>query len=144
MTNTECPELEDQPDWLKEIRWNSDGLVPVIARDHTSGQVLMFAWMNAASLVETAESGMAVYYSRSRQKRWMKGESSGHTQAVRSIQLDCDEDVILLSVDQAGGIACHTGREHCFFRELVDGEWRTTVPVLRDPAEIYGTSGAKE
>ena len=124
--------------WLDQIRWTEDGLVPVIAQEQGSGQVLMFAWMNRESLALTAEKGYAVYWSRSRQKLWRKGEESGHRQRVHEIRLDCDEDVILLIVEQIGGIACHTGRHHCFFRRLQDGEWQTIAPVLKDPKVIYG------
>jgi phosphoribosyl-AMP cyclohydrolase len=125
-------------DWLSAINFNSDGLIPVIAQDHTSGRVLMMAWMNRESLEETVRSGTAVYWSRSRGKFWQKGEESGHIQAVHDIQLDCDGDVLILKVAQSGGIACHTGRESCFFRSLRDGEWVETEPVLKDPDEIYG------
>ena len=124
--------------WLDEIRWTEEGLVPVIAQEHGSAQVLMFAWMNRESLALTAAEGHAVYWSRSRQKLWRKGEESGHRQKVHEIRLDCDEDVILLIVEQIGGIACHTGRHHCFFRRLHDGEWQTVEPVLKDPKTIYG------
>ncbi len=123
--------------WLDEIRWTADGLVPVIAQDAQSGRVLMFAWMNRAALQKTQDTGEAHYWSRSRGKPWHKGEDSGHVQKVRSIRIDCDADVILLAIDQAGGIACHTGRERCFFRELAGGTWVTTDPVLKDPKEIY-------
>lgn len=126
-------------DWLSSVRWTAEGLVPVITQDAESGQVLMFAWMNAETLAESASTGYAVYYSRSRQKRWKKGETSGNEQRIKSISIDCDEDVILLSVEQLGGIACHTGRAHCFFRELVDGQWSVNEPVLRDPADMYRT-----
>jgi len=134
---------------IDEVQFNSDGLVPVIAQDANSGQVLMFAWMNAEALTQTAQSGHAVYFSRSRQKLWRKGESSGNTQIVKSMQLDCDGDVILMRVDQQGGIACHTGRAHCFYRELEpaagsegspDGRWQTNLPVLKDPKDLYGQS----
>lgn len=124
--------------WLDGIEWNESGLVPAIAQDHESGQVLMMAWMSRESLQETAETGVAVYFSRSRQRLWRKGETSGHTQRVHQIQLDCDKDVILLTVEQLGGIACHTGRAHCFYRTLVNDVWEATDPVIRDPAEIYG------
>jgi len=124
--------------WLEEIKWSQDGLVPAIAQETGSGRVLMVAWMNREALKATAESGDAVYWSRSRKRLWHKGEESGHVQKVRSIRLDCDEDVILLEVEQVGGIACHTGRPHCFFRRLEGAEWVTTEPVLKDPAEIYG------
>ena len=123
--------------WLNKVRWTDDGLVPVITQDASSGTVLMFAWMNRDALRLTAEKGEAVYWSRSRKKLWHKGEESGHTQKVREIRLDCDEDVILLKIEQVGGIACHTGREHCFFQKLENGHWVTTEPVLKDPEEIY-------
>lgn len=123
--------------WLDEIEWTADGLVPVIAQETGTGRVMMFAWMNRAALAETAAGGYAVYWSRSRQQLWRKGESSGHRQRVITINLDCDADVILLEIEQQGGIACHTGRKSCFFRRLEDGAWRTVEPVLKDPAEIY-------
>jgi phosphoribosyl-AMP cyclohydrolase len=123
--------------WLDEIRWTEDGLVPVIAQEADSGQILMFAWMNRESLALTAQEGYAVYWSRSRQKLWRKGEESGHRQKVLEIRLDCDEDVVLMQVEQEGGIACHTGRHHCFFRKLQDGCWETTEPVLKSPDTIY-------
>ena len=126
--------------WLDEIKWTDDGLVPAIAQDAESGKVLMFAWMNRESLAETAATGFAVYWSRSRQKLWRKGEASGHQQLVKGISLDCDADVILLEIEQRGGIACHTGRESCFYRRLKDGVWETVAPVLKDPAEIYANS----
>ena len=124
--------------FLDVVRWNADGLVPAIAQDATSGRVLTLAWMNREALERTAASGEAHYWSRSRAKLWRKGESSGNVQRVREIRLDCDEDAVLLVVDQAGGIACHTGRERCFHRHLKDGEWRVDEPVLRDPKDIYG------
>ncbi len=123
--------------WLDEIRWTSDGLIPVIAQQTGSGRVVMFAWMNRESLALTAQEGYAVYWSRSRGKLWRKGEESGHRQKVISIQLDCDEDVILLEIEQEGGIACHTGRQSCFYRQLVDGQWQAVDPVLKNPEEIY-------
>ena len=123
--------------WLNEIRWTDDGLVPVIAQIEATGRVVMFAWMNKESLALTAETGYAVYWSRSRQRLWRKGEESGHQQKVIDIQFDCDEDVILLQVEQQGGIACHTGRESCFYRSLVDGQWLTKERVLKDPKDIY-------
>ncbi len=123
--------------WLDEIRWTDEGLVPVIAQQAGNGRVMMFAWMNRESLQLTAEEGYAVYWSRSRQKLWRKGEESGHRQKVLDIQLDCDEDVILLKIEQEGGIACHTGRESCFYRSLLDGTWRPVEPVLKDPKTIY-------
>ena len=124
--------------WLDELHWNAEGLVPAIAQDATSGRVLTLAWMNREALARTAELGEAVYWSRSRKKLWRKGEESGHVQRVLELRLDCDADVVLLFVEQAGGIACHTGRERCFFRKLEEGKWVTTDPVLRDPAQIYG------
>lgn len=126
------------PDWLDEIRWNADGLVPAIAQDAATGDILMMAWMNAESLRLTAEEGQAVYWSRSRGKLWRKGETSGHQQVIAEIRLDCDDDVILLKVEQKGGIACHTGRRSCFYRRLEDGKWTSVDPVLRDPEAIYG------
>ncbi len=127
----------NKENWLDEIRWTSEGLVPVIAQQSETGKVLMFAWMNRDSLKLTAEKGYAVYWSRSRQKLWRKGEESGHRQKVLGIYFDCDEDVLLLKVEQEGGIACHTGRESCFYRKLSDGQWLAVEPVLKDPATIY-------
>ena len=124
-------------DWLDQLSWNSDGLVPAIAQDHRSGEILMLAWMNREALRLSREQGRAVYWSRSRQKLWFKGEESGHSQRVREIRLDCDGDVILLKVEQAGGIACHTGRHSCFFSRLEDGRWVVVDPVVRDPESIY-------
>ncbi|MEM7207845.1 MAG: phosphoribosyl-AMP cyclohydrolase [Pseudomonadota bacterium] len=124
--------------FLDEITWTDDGLVAAIAQDAASGKVLMMAWMNRESLALTVERGEAVYWSRSRGRLWHKGESSGNTQKIRSIRLDCDGDVLLLEVEQTGGIACHTGRESCLYRRLEDGEWRVTDPVLKDPNEMYG------
>lgn len=126
--------------WLDEIKWNSEGLVPVIAEDISTGRVLMHAWMNREALIRTAETGQAVYWSRSRKKLWSKGEQSGHIQYVKEIRLDCDEDAILLMVDQQGGIACHTGRQSCFFKKLQDKQWRIVDQVIKDPSEIYGNS----
>lgn len=125
-------------DWLDAIRWTEDGLVPAIAQDAQTGDILMMAWMNRESLRLTAEEGQAVYWSRSRGKLWRKGETSGHQQIVHDILLDCDEDVILLKVEQKGGIACHTGRRSCFYRSLKDGQWQAVAPVLKDPDTIYG------
>ncbi|MEX0604768.1 MAG: phosphoribosyl-AMP cyclohydrolase [Marinobacter sp.] len=127
-------------DWLDAVRWNNDDLVPAIAQDATTGDILMMAWMNRESLALTAAEGQAVYWSRSRGKLWRKGESSGHGQTIVEIRLDCDEDVVLLKVEQAGGIACHTGRKSCFYRRLEDGTWVSVDPVLRDPDEIYGAN----
>ena len=125
-------------DWLDVITWDEQGLVPVIAQDASSGDVLMFAWMNREALALTVEKGEAVYWSRSRRKLWHKGEESGHTQKVRDIRLDCDKDVVLLKIEQTGGIACHTGRRSCFFNQLRDGHrWEAADPVVKDPAEIY-------
>jgi len=126
--------------WLDEIRWTEDGLVPVIAQQAETGTVLMFAWMNRESLALTAAEGYAVYWSRSRGRLWRKGEESGNRQKVIGLFLDCDEDVILLKVEQEGGIACHTGRESCFYRRLADGQWQTVEPVLKNPEAIYKKS----
>ena len=123
--------------WLDDIKWDEKGLVPAIAQDHDTGKVLMVAWMNKQALQLTAEQGHAVYWSRSRKKLWHKGEESGHQQNIIDIRIDCDEDVILLSVEQKGGIACHTGRESCFYRKLVDGKWQETDPIVKDPKNIY-------
>ncbi|MCB1900454.1 phosphoribosyl-AMP cyclohydrolase [Cognatazoarcus halotolerans] len=124
--------------WLNDVQWDEQGLVPVIAQDFATGDVLMFAWMNRDALARTAESGEAVYWSRSRRRLWFKGEESGHVQRVREIRLDCDNDVILLKIEQVGGIACHTGRRSCFFQKLLsDGQWDTVDPVIKDPKEIY-------
>lgn len=126
-------------DWLDEIRFDDHGLVPAIAQDAVSGRILMMAWMNRESLRLTAEKQEAVYWSRSRQKLWHKGEESGHTQKIVDIRFDCDEDVILLKVEQSGGIACHTGRESCFYRQLQGNQWVTVDGVIKDPADIYTT-----
>ena len=124
-------------DWIESVKWKRDGLVPAIAQDAASGQVLMLAWMNRDALRATLESGNAVYWSRSRGKLWRKGEESGHAQKVREIRLDCDEDAVLIRVEQVGGIACHTGRERCFYRKYENGGWVETDPVIKDPSEIY-------
>lgn len=130
-----------EPQWLTEVKFDDQGLIPAIAQDHESGRILMVAWMNREALQETVQLGRAVYWSRSRQRLWRKGEESGHFQTIHDIRLDCDEDVILLSVSQTGGIACHTGRESCFYRQLksFDGtmRWETVDPVLKDPESIY-------
>ena len=126
--------------WLDNIQWDDKGLVPVIAQEASSGDVLMFAWMNREALQKTAEFGRAVYFSRSRNKLWFKGEESGHVQTVHEIRLDCDSDVVLLKVTQLGhvpGIACHTGRHSCFYSLYKEGQWVTTDPVLKDPQSIY-------
>ncbi|MBY0265656.1 MAG: phosphoribosyl-AMP cyclohydrolase [Burkholderiales bacterium] len=124
-------------DWLDRISWDKDGLVPVVTQEAGSGRVLTLAWANREALALTAQTGEAHYWSRSRKKLWHKGEESGHVQKVRSIQTDCDQDVVLLEVEQVGGIACHTGRHSCFFYELRDGDWAETAPVLKNPDEIY-------
>lgn len=126
--------------WIDVVRWDSQGLVPVIAQEADSGDVLMLAWMNRDALEKTAELGRAVYFSRSRNRLWFKGEESGHVQIVHEIRLDCDQDVILLKVTQSGhqpGIACHTGRHSCFFSVLDNGDWKVSDPVLKDPQTIY-------
>lgn len=123
--------------WLDEVKWDEKGLVPVITQESETKQILTLAWMNKESLQLTADTGVATYWSRSRQKLWRKGETSGHEQLVQSIRMDCDADAIILEVIQKGGIACHTGRHHCFYKKLVDGEWQATEPVLKDPKEIY-------
>ena len=136
------------PAWLAAVNFNADGLIPAIAQDYVSGRILMMAWMNAESLQLTAQTQTAVYFSRSRAKLWHKGESSDHTQTVHDIRLDCDADVIVLSVTQAGGIACHTGRESCFYQRLdLSGqtpEWQTVDKVLKDPADIYHSNTATQ
>jgi len=124
-------------DWIDKVRWAENGLVPAIAQDAASGRVLTLAWMNREALARTVETGEAHYWSRSRSKIWHKGEESGHVQKVKSVRLDCDEDAVLLEVEQRGGIACHTGRESCFFQRLEDGRWVSADPVLKDPREIY-------
>ena len=123
--------------WLDEVKWTVDGLVPAIAQDAASGKLLMLAWMNREALRETVDSGYAVYWSRSRAKLWRKGEESGHQQLVKELRLDCDNDVILMKVEQKGGIACHTGRESCFYKRYENGQWQSVEPVLKDPEEIY-------
>ncbi len=124
-------------DWLAAVRWDKDGLVPAVAQEAGTGKVLMVAWMNRESLALTADTGEAVYWSRSRKRLWKKGEESGHVQKIRELRMDCDEDVILLTVEQVGGIACHTGRHNCFFQRLEDGKWVVVDPVVRDPKDIY-------
>ena len=123
--------------WLDQVQWNSDGLLPAIAQDVESGEVLMMAWMNREALQLTRNEGRAVYWSRSRQRLWYKGESSGHIQELKEIRIDCDADVVLLQVTQVGGIACHTGRHRCFFRVLNNGEWQVDEPIIKNPEEIY-------
>lgn len=123
--------------YIDEVRWDDKGLIPVIAQDAHNGRVLMFAWMNREALQQTVEKGEAVYWSRSRNQLWHKGETSGHVQKVREIRLDCDNDVILLAIEQQGGIACHTGRQSCFYSRLDNGNWVPVDPVLKDPKDIY-------
>ena len=122
---------------LAQVKWDDAGLLPAIAQEHASGKVLMVAWMNREALAATIAEGRAVYYSRSRKKLWRKGEESGHRQTVIEMRLDCDGDTLLLQVEQAGGIACHTGRHSCFYRRLENDDWRAVEPVLKDPAAIY-------
>jgi phosphoribosyl-AMP cyclohydrolase len=124
--------------WLEAVQWDGEGLAPAVTQDAASGRVLMLAWMNREALAESVRRGEAVYWSRSRQRLWHKGEESGHAQRIVELRLDCDGDAILLRVDQAEGIACHTGRERCFFRKFEDGAWVTTDPVIKDPSAIYG------
>lgn len=123
--------------WLNQVNWSDDGLVPAIVQDAASGGLLMVAWMNREALKRTVQTGEAVFWSRSRKKLWHKGEESGHVQRVKEIRLDCDEDVVLLKVEQVGGIACHTGRRSCFFQKLESGRWVAVDPVLKDPKDIY-------
>ena len=123
--------------WLDEINWDVNGLVPVIAQEHDTGDVVMFAWMNREALQLSADTRQAVYWSRSRNRLWRKGEESGHVQKIHEIRLDCDEDVILLKIEQVGGIACHTGRHSCFFKKLDNENWLVDQPVIKDPQEIY-------
>ncbi len=125
-------------EWLDKVKWDERGLIPVIAQEVFTNRVLMFAWMNRESLKLTVDTGNAVYWSRSRNRLWKKGEESGHIQKVRDIRLDCDEDVILIKVEQVGGIACHTGRHNCFFQKYENGDWVVTDPVIKPEEEIYG------
>lgn len=125
-------------DWVNQVNWNDDGLVPAIAQDQDTGKILTHAWMNRDALAKTVALGRAVYWSRSRQQLWFKGEVSGHVQEIREVRLDCDQDTILLLVKQVGGIACHTGRYSCFFTKLQNGRWEQVEPVIKDPALIYG------
>lgn len=124
-------------DWLDEIHWDANGLVPAIAQDYQTGRILMMAWMNREALQLTAQEGRAIYWSRSRNKLWRKGEESGHVQKLHELRLDCDADVIVMQVEQLGGIACHTGRESCFYRVFKDGTWHTVDAVKKDPESIY-------
>ncbi|MDR3298685.1 MAG: phosphoribosyl-AMP cyclohydrolase [Candidatus Accumulibacter sp.] len=130
-------DLDDRLPWLDAIKWDENGLIPAIAQDAATGRVLTLAWMNRKSLQETVSRGRAVYWSRSRRRLWVKGEKSGHFQKLKSIRADCDGDALLLAVEQVGGIACHTGREGCFFRELQNERWVSVDPVLKNPQEIY-------
>ncbi len=130
-------DLDPSQPWLDALRWDADGMIPAIAQDAETGRVLMFAYMNRESLQETVSSGIAVYWSRSRGKLWRKGEESGHTQHVKELRTDCDGDVLLLSIEQEGGIACHTGRQSCFFNRLDGERWAPADPVLKDPQSIY-------
>ena len=123
--------------YLDQVVWNDQGLVPAIAQDRDSKEILMVAWMNREALSLTRTEGRAIYWSRSRQKLWRKGEESGHVQEVSEIRLDCDNDVVLLQVNQRGGIACHTGRRSCFYSVLTDGRWQAVDPIIKDPASIY-------
>jgi len=123
--------------WLDAVSWDADGLVPVIAQEHDTGDVVMFAWMNREALQLSAETNQAVYWSRSRNRLWRKGEESGHVQKIHEIRLDCDEDVILIKIEQVGGIACHTGRHSCFFKKLDNGSWVVDQPVIKNPEQIY-------
>ena len=123
--------------WLDKVHWDANGLVPVIAQEYDTGRVLMFAWMNRESLQRTYETRQAVYWSRSRNRLWHKGEESGHIQKIHEIRLDCDEDVVLIKVEQVGGIACHTGRHNCFFQKLENNQWVTDQSVIKNPNEIY-------
>ncbi len=129
--------MANNMNWLDEVHWDANGLVPVIAQEHDSGDVVMFAWMNREALQLSAETKQAVYWSRSRNRLWRKGEESGHVQKIHEIRIDCDEDVILLKIEQVGGIACHTGRHSCFFKKLDNESWLTDQPVIKDPHEIY-------
>lgn len=130
-------DLDNSLPWLDALKWDADGMIPAVAQDVDSGRVVMFAFMNRESLIETVRSGNAVYWSRSRGRLWKKGEESGNFQKIRSVRTDCDGDVLLLTIEQVGGIACHTGRESCFFNELQGERWAPADPVLKDPKEIY-------
>jgi phosphoribosyl-AMP cyclohydrolase len=129
--------LANQTSWLDEVNWDANGLVPVIAQEHDTGDVVMFAWMNREALQLSSDTKQAVYWSRSRNRLWRKGEESGHVQKIHEIRLDCDEDVVLLKIEQVGGIACHTGRHSCFFKKLENDNWLVDQPVIKDPQEIY-------
>ncbi len=129
--------MANQINWLDEVNWDENGLVPVIAQEHDTGDVVMFAWMNREALLLSSDTKQAVYWSRSRNRLWRKGEESGHVQKIHEIRLDCDEDVVLLKIEQVGGIACHTGRHSCFFKKLENDSWLVDQPVIKDPQEIY-------
>ncbi len=129
--------MASQTNWLDEVNWDANGLVPVIAQEHDTGDVVMFAWMNREALQLSSDTKQAVYWSRSRNRLWRKGEESGHVQKIHEIRLDCDEDVVLLKIEQVGGIACHTGRHSCFFKKLENDNWLVDQPVIKDPHEIY-------
>lgn len=137
MTMTETTTTPSADAYLEQLCWTSDGLLPAIAQDHETGEILMMAWMNRESLALSVDEQRAIYWSRSRQKLWRKGEESGHVQLIKEIRLDCDADVIILKVQQVGEIACHTGRRSCFYRRLENGVWQTIEPVLKDPDSIY-------
>ena len=130
-------DLDNAMPWLEALKWDAQGMIPAIAQDAVSGRVVMFAWMNRESLLETVRTGNAIYWSRSRRRLWRKGEESGYFQKVKAVRTDCDGDVLLLAIEQVGGIACHTGRESCFFNELQGERWVPADPVLKDPKEIY-------
>jgi phosphoribosyl-AMP cyclohydrolase len=134
---TEAERCAQQIDWAQQIKWNDQGLVPAIAQDWQTGEILMMAWMNSEALELTVGEGRAVYWSRSRQRLWRKGEESGHVQQLKELRVDCDADTVLIKVEQLGGIACHTGRRSCFYRKLERGEWQVTDKVIRQPGEIY-------
>jgi phosphoribosyl-AMP cyclohydrolase len=136
MTETRLHNIGNE-EFLDQVRWNSDGLVPAIAQDHLNDDILMVAWMNREALALTVAEQRAVYWSRSRKKLWRKGEESGNVQSIKEIRIDCDEDVIILKVEQLGGIACHTGRRTCFYRKLENGVWKTVEKVIKDPNEMY-------
>jgi phosphoribosyl-AMP cyclohydrolase len=129
--------MNDQIAFSRQLKWNEQGLVPAIAQDWQTGEVLMLAWMNLEALELTAREGRAIYWSRSRNALWRKGEDSGHVQHLKELRIDCDADTVLMKVEQLGGIACHTGRRHCFYRKLEDNQWQTTDSVIKSPEEIY-------
>jgi phosphoribosyl-AMP cyclohydrolase len=138
-TSSDNPDVLTGPDWLDRIKWNQDGLVAVIVQDFRTDRVLMMAWMNAEAIELSVRERRAIFWSRSRQQLWRKGEQSGNVQYLKGIFLDCDADALLIKVEQIGGVACHTGRESCFYRQLVDDRWVSNEPVLIDPAKMYGT-----